>query len=140
MRDLLKEAADGKETDQSDINAVAQGQMTFMMPLMMLFIMFNLPGAIVFYYLLNNIITTFLQKVILNRNLTEMESAADKKIIKELKEAEAKEAEIVESSEQNKTTKIKAKKSHYNNASKNKKEDKNVHITRISASDKKKRR
>ena len=77
MRDLLKEAADGKEADQSDINAVAQGQMTFMMPLMMLFIMFNLPGAIVFYYLLNNIITTFLQKIILNRNLTEMENAAD---------------------------------------------------------------
>lgn len=140
MRDLLKEAADGKEADQSDINAVAQGQMTFMMPLMMLFIMFNLPGAIVFYYLLNNIITTFLQKIILNRNLTEMENAADKKIIKELKAAEAKEAEIVEPADQSKTTKIKAKKSHYNNANKNKKEDKNVHITRISASDKKKRR
>ncbi len=138
MRDLLKEAADGKETDQSEINAVAQGQMTFMMPLMMLFITFNLPGAIVFYYLLNNLITTFLQKVILSRKLTELEVAADKKIIKELKEVEAKEAEIVEPSE--KTTKIKAKKSHYSNSNKNKKEDKNLHITRISASDKKKRR
>ena len=57
MRQLMKEAAAGKEADQSEINAVAQGQMTWMMPFMMLMIMINLPGAIVFYYLLNNIIT-----------------------------------------------------------------------------------
>ena len=129
MRDLMREAADGKEADQSEINAVAQSQMSFMMPIMMLFIMINLPGALVFYYLLNNIITVFLQKVILNRNYTEMEAAADKKILKELKEAQ--EAEIVKDETEVKTT-------HYSSDSKNK--NQKVHITRIKASDKKKRR
>ena len=131
MRDIMKDAAAGKEADQSEINAVAQSQMTFMMPFMMLMIMINLPGALVFYYLLNNIITVGLQKVILSRDYTEMEAAADKRILKELKEA--KEAVIVEDN-----TEVK-KSTHYASANKNKKDEK-VHITRISASNKKKRR
>ena len=56
MRDLMREAADGKEASQDEINAVAQGQMTWMMPFMMFMIMINLPGAIVFYYLLNKLL------------------------------------------------------------------------------------
>ncbi len=131
MRQLMKDAAAGKETDQSEINAVAQSQMTWMMPLMMLMIMINLPGALVFYYLLNNIITVILQKIILSRDYTEMEAAADKRILKELKEA--KEAVVVEDNTEPK------KVTHYASNNKNKKDEK-VHITRISASNKKKRR
>ena len=130
IRDIMKDAAKGKEASQEEINAAAQGQMTFMMPLMMLLIMISLPGALVFYYLLNNIITVFIQKIILNRNYTEMEAAADKRILKELKDA--KEAVIVEDN-----TKAAAKSKTA--SSKNKKEEK-LHITRISASNKKKRR
>ena len=133
IRSIMKDAAKGKETSQEDINAAAQGQMTFMMPLMMLLIMISLPGAIVLYYLLNNIITVFLQKIILSRNYTEMEAAADKRIIKELKEAQ--EAVVVKDETKESSTK---KTSHYAE-SKNKKEEK-LHITRISASNKKKRR
>ena len=132
MRDLMREAADGKEASQDEINAVAQGQMTWMMPFMMFMIMINLPGAIVFYYLLNNIITVVLQKRIFSQNYTEMEAAADKKILKELKEAQ--EAVIVD----DRTTKNEEKTTHYSSDNKNKKEK--VHITRITASDKKKRR
>ena len=147
MKELMKEAADGKEASQEDINAVAQGQMAYMMPIMMLFIMINLPGAVVFYYMLTNIITVIQQKYILNKNYTEMEAAADKKILKELRKdekiIEAQEAEIIEkdaeiAKKEAQITKIKST-SHYNNKKKNKKDEK-VHITRISASDKKKRR
>ena len=113
-----------------DLNAAAQGQMTLMMPFMMLLIMISLPGALVFYYLLNNMITVVIQKIILNRNYTEMEAAADKKILKELKDAQ--EAVVVEDN----TTE---KKSTHYASSKNKQEEK-LHITRISASNKKKRR
>lgn len=137
MKDLMREAAEGKEADQAEINAIAQSQMTFMMPLMMLFIMINLPGAIVFYYLLNNIITVFLQKVLLARKLEEMETSADKKVLKELRDATKKiqEAEIVED---NTNVASKNKSTHYAADNKDKKEK--VHITRIKASDKKKRR
>ena len=136
MKDLMKEAADGKETSQDDINAIAQSQTTYMMPIMMLFIMLNLPGAIVMYYLLNNIITVFLQKIILSKKLEEMEASADKKVLKELRDATKKiqEAEIVEDN-----TKIsKTKTTHYSAGNKNK--NSKEHITRIKASDKKKRR
>jgi len=131
MRDLMKDAAKGKEASQDEINAIAQGQMTWMMPFMMLMIMISLPGALVLYYLLNNIITVIIQKIILSRNYTEMEAAADKRVLKELREA--KEAVIVEDVEKTPKT------THYASSNKNKKEEK-VHITRISASNKKKRR
>ena len=131
MRQLMKDAAAGKEADQSEINAVAQGQMTWMMPLMMLIIMINLPGALVFYYLLNNLLTVCIQKIILSRNYTEMEAAADKRVLKELKEAQ--EAVIVEDK-----TDVKKSTTHY--ASNKNKKDEKVHVTRISASNKKKRR
>ena len=63
-----------------------------------------------------------------------MEAAADKKILKELKEAQ--EAVIVDDRT---TTKIDLKKTHYASDNKQNKNEK-VHITRIKASDKKKRR
>ena len=136
MKDLMKEAAVGKEASKDEINAVAQSQTTFMMPIMMLFIMINLPGALVLYYFFNNLITVFLQKIILNRKLEEMEVTADKKVLKELRDATKKiqEAEIVEDN-----TKVsKSKSTHY--ASNNKNKNSKEHITRIKASDKKKRR
>jgi membrane protein insertase Oxa1/YidC/SpoIIIJ len=114
-----------------------------MMPIMMLFIMINLPGALVMYYLLNNIITVFLQKIVLNRNLEAMEASADKRVLKELRDATKKiqEAEIVEDTTKSKSSKSKSTKSkatHY--ASDNKNKNSKEHITRIKASDKKKRR
>jgi YidC/Oxa1 family membrane protein insertase len=140
FRELMKETAKGNEVSQEDINAMAQQQSTLMMPFMMLFIMVSLPGALVFYYLLNNTITIGLNKFLMNRNLTEMEESADKKIIKELKAHEAVEAEIVKGVEKNIRDAKKESNGHYGNKNKNKDSDSGVHITRITASDKKKRR
>lgn len=125
FKQIMKDAAQGKEADQSELNTVVSGQMTKFMPIMMLFIMINLPGALVFYYMLTNMITVVQQKIILNRNYTEMEAAADKKILKELRAAE--EAEIVSEPAKGKAGKGKTKKSKEN-------------ITRISASNKRRRK
>ncbi len=131
FRQMMKEAAEGKDISQDEINSYSQSQMTYMMPIMMFFIMFSLPGAIVLYYLLNTGITVFLQKIVLSRNLEEMEASADKKVLKELRDATKKiqEAEVVEE----------PKSTHYTSDKKKNKNEK-VHITRITASDKKKRR
>lgn len=94
FRDLLKEAEGGKEPSQADLTAMVSRQTSFMMPLMMLFIMINLPGALVFYYLLSNIITIVQQKIVLNKAEDTMEASADKAILKELKNI--KEAEVIE--------------------------------------------
>lgn len=108
FRDLIKEAENGKEPSQADLNAMVTKQTSFMMPLMMLLIMINLPGALVFYYLLSNIITVAQQKIVLSRVDDEMEISADKSVLKELKKI--KEAEVIENKKSGtKITRISAK-------------------------------
>ncbi len=94
FRQLMKEAEEGKEPDQADLNALTSQQMTYMMPIMMFFVMFNLPGALVFYYLISNLISYFQQRIVLNQVDDELEMRADKSVIKELNKI--KEAEVIE--------------------------------------------
>ncbi len=114
FRDLIRDAKNGKEIDDADISSMSTAQMGKMMPIMMFVIMVNLHGALAFYYFLSNMITIFQQKVIYSKMREEMDDNTDKAILKELKNI--KEAEVV----------------------KNKKTGKK--ITRISASDTKKKR
>ena len=114
FREILKEAKEGKEIDEADISGMATGQMSMMMPLMMFFIMFNLNGALSFYYFLSNIFTIVQQRIVLKKVDTEIDAVTDKAVLKELRNI--KEAEVVE----NKKTGTK--------------------ITRISARDNKKKR
>lgn len=126
FREILAEAKAGKEVDDSDISSMTTGQMSAMMPIMMFLIMFNLHGALAFYYFLSNIFTILQQKIIFNKVRDELDDNTDKAILKELKKSEKgqkiakgaklKEAEVVE----NKKTGTK--------------------ITRISAKDNKKKR
>ena len=114
FRDILKEAKDGKEIDEADISSMTTGQMSAMMPIMMFVIMFNLNGALAFYYFLSNIITIIQQRIVLKKVDAEIDAVTDKAVLKELRKI--KEAEVVE----NKKTGTK--------------------ITRISAKDTKKKR
>ena len=114
FRELIQEAKDGKEIEDMDVSSVATGQMSMMMPIMMFLIMFNLNGALSFYYFLSNIITVTQQRIILKKVDQEIDAVTDKAVLKELRKI--KEAEVVE----NKKTGTK--------------------ITRISARDTKKKR
>ncbi len=114
FRDILREAKDGKEIDEADISSMTTGQMSAMMPIMMFVIMFNLNGALAFYYFLSNIITIIQQRIVLKKVDAEIDAVTDKAVLKELRKI--KEAEVVE----NKKTGTK--------------------ITRISAKDTKKKR
>jgi len=107
FKQIMKDTAAGKQADQSELNAVVSGQMTKIMPIMMLFIMINLPGALVFYYMMSNFVTIAQQRIVLNKSYDQMEIAADKTLIKELNKIE--EAEIIDNkkSKQN-ITRIKA--------------------------------
>lgn len=123
FRQLMREAANGQEPDQTDISQAMTGQMSFIMPLMMFMIMINLPGALVFYYCISNILTGLQQKYLLSKKTDEMEISADKRLIKELKNIE--EAQVISDS---------AKDGRWvkNKNSKNA-DGAGVHITRISA-------
>lgn len=108
FRELVKEAEGGKDPSQADLNALVTKQTAIMMPIMMLLIMINLPGALVFYYLLSNIITVIQQKIVFKKVDDEMEISADKAVLKELKNI--KEAEVVENKKSGtKVTRISAK-------------------------------
>lgn len=95
---MIADAKEGKDPDQNDINDMVSGQMSFMMPLMMLMITINLPGALCFYYMLSNLISFFQQKHIMNKVDDEMDDNTDKAILKELKQKtkQIKEAEVIE--------------------------------------------
>jgi YidC/Oxa1 family membrane protein insertase len=121
LKQIMKETAEGKEADQSEINTIVSGQMTKFMPIMMFLIMISLVGALSFYYLLSNLVTIFQQRLMIRRETDELETVADKKILKDL--AAAEEAQIVDPKD------TKAAKS-----------SKNKHVTRIIASTKKRRK
>ena len=110
FRDLINEAKEGKEIDNSDITSMTTGQMSAMMPIMMFIIMFNLNGALAFYYFLSNIITVIQQKVMLKRIDREIDAVTDKAVLKELKDI--KEAEVITNKKTGtKITRISAKES-----------------------------
>ena len=116
FRQLMKEAGEGKDPDQAELNNLATAQMGKIMPLMMLLIMINLPGALVFYYLITNVITIIQQKIIFGKDEEEMEISADKAVLKELKNI--KEGEVVENKKSGtKITRITAKDSKKRNKS-----------------------
>ena len=94
FREIMKEASHGKEPDQAEINDLSAAQMSYMMPIMLLLIMINLPGALVLYYFLSNIITFIQQKIVLDKAEQEMEISADRAVLRELKHI--KEAEVIE--------------------------------------------
>ena len=114
FRELLQDAKNGKELDNSEVSGFATGQMSKMMPIMMFMIMINLHGALAFYYFLSNVITILQQKFVYARARDDMDDATDKAMTRELKKIQ--EAQVVE----NKKTGTK--------------------ITRISAKDTKKKR
>ena len=108
FRQMMKEAGNGNEPDQADLSALTSKQMSIMMPFMMFFIMFYLPGALVFYYLLSSAISVIQQHIALKQAENEMEVAADKSVLKELRKI--KEAEVVENKKSGtKITRITAK-------------------------------
>ena len=111
FRQLMKEAGEGKELDQAEINDMSMAQMSYMMPVMLLLIMINLPGALVLYYFLSNVITYVQQSLVLKSAEAEMETLGDKAILKELKQfTNLKEGEVIENKKSGtKITRISAK-------------------------------
>ncbi len=102
LRDVLSEASAGKEPDQAELNAVVMGKMIKFLPIMMFFIMLNLPGALALYYVTSNIFAAIQQHFLLKRDAEEMDHLADlqmkrdgKKATMKAREKQAREAEVI---------------------------------------------
>lgn len=106
LREIMAEAADGKDADQSEINNAIMGKMIYVLP----FFMLSLPGAIALYYATTTIVAVIQQSIILREDEEELEELADHPMKQPGKKATAK-ARAKEAQEAT-VTRIVAKGSH----------------------------
>lgn len=77
FKEIMSEAAEGKQADQAEMNALIMGKMTKIFPFIMLFIMVSLPGALVLYYAVSNLVAVAQQTFILRHDEEDLEELAD---------------------------------------------------------------
>lgn len=73
LRDILSETADGKEADQSEVNAIVMRKMMKFMPIMMFFAIVVLPGALAMYLTTANAVGFLQNYIILKKDSAELE-------------------------------------------------------------------
>ena len=76
FRQVMSEAAEGKQADQSEMNALVMTKMMKFMPVFMFMIMINLPGAIALYYTVSNLIAVAQQAYLLKGDEEELQEIA----------------------------------------------------------------
>ena len=79
LRDVLMEAGDGKNADQTEVNAIVTRKMMKIMPMFMFLIMISLPGALALYMATSNIAAYIQNAIILKQDGAEMQQIADEK-------------------------------------------------------------
>lgn len=77
LRQIMAEAAEGKQADQSEMNAVVMGKMTTILPFFMFFIMISVPGALALYYAVSNMVAVAQQAYLLKQDEEELEEIAE---------------------------------------------------------------
>lgn len=112
LRQIMAEAAEGKQADQAEMNAVIMGKMIKFLPIMMFFIMVSVPGTIALYYGVSNIVAVLQQSYLLRKDADEMDEIAGSTTDKVYKKATKKAHERVAAAKEAQTvTRIKAKSS-----------------------------
>lgn len=102
LRDILAEAAEGKQADQSEMNAVVMKNMSKVLPVFMFFIMVSVPGALALYYAVSNLVALGQQAYLIRLDEEEMDQIASepvkkqsgKKATTKAREKQAKEATV----------------------------------------------
>lgn len=77
LRAILREAKDGKQADQSEVNAAVGRSTRFLLPAMIFFFTVNIPSALALYWLVSGLTALVQQTIVLREDTSEMETAAD---------------------------------------------------------------
>jgi YidC/Oxa1 family membrane protein insertase len=77
LRDIMREAANGKQADQTEMTTAMTGSMVKFFPIMTFFIAIYLPGAVVLYYATTSLVAVIQHKFVLGKDLGELEKIAD---------------------------------------------------------------
>ena len=106
LRDILAAAGEGKEADQSEINAAVNRKMLKFMPIITFMIIIYLPGALAMYMAVGSAVGYIQNTIILNKDSEEMiQIASEKKIKTEKSNAKQR----VKNAKEANITRIKAK-------------------------------
>jgi YidC/Oxa1 family membrane protein insertase len=95
LRDMFKEAAAGKEVDQTEMAAATTGKMIYFFPVMTFMIALVLPAAVVLYYAVTSLVAVIQQRFVLNKDADDLEKIASEPASKSVREKKAIEAEII---------------------------------------------
>jgi YidC/Oxa1 family membrane protein insertase len=109
FRDIMKETASGKQSDASEMSNAMMGNMSKFMPIMMFFIMVNLPGALALYYTVSNLVAAAQQHYLLNKDTEEMEELAEEVVDQPKASKKGKAAQRAKKASEAHITRIKAK-------------------------------
>lgn len=90
LRDIMAEAAEGKQADQAEMNAIMMGKMTKILPIFMFFVMISVPGALALYYAVSNLVAVAQQSYLLKQDEEELEELAEEPVKQPGKKATAK--------------------------------------------------
>ncbi|MBA3758267.1 membrane protein insertase YidC [Candidatus Saccharibacteria bacterium] len=88
LREILKEAGNGKQADQAEINAAIGKNTKFIIPFMIFFFTVGLPAALSLYWLVGGLVAYIQQAQVLKQDETELEAIADASVGKEIIEGE----------------------------------------------------
>lgn len=109
LRDVLAEAGDGKEADQSEVNAIMTRKMMKFMPVMMFFVIVYLPAALALYLATASAVGYLQNYIILRQDSLEMQAIASEKTATRKSAASAKTKKRANQAAEAQITRIKAK-------------------------------
>ena len=88
LRDILREAKEGKQADQSEVNASIGRSMRYLLPGMIFLFTVNIPSALALYWLVSGLAAIVQQGIVLREDTEEMEAQAETKDGKQVIEGE----------------------------------------------------
>lgn len=109
LRSILREAKDGKQADQSEVNAAVGRSTRFLLPGMIFIFTVNIPSALALYWLVSGAAALVQQTIVLRSDTTEMEAAVETKSGKQIIEGEVVSKSTKKSSKRKPTSKRRKK-------------------------------
>lgn len=109
LRDVLAEAGNGKEADQSEVNAIMTRKMMKFMPVMMFFVIVYLPAALALYLATASAVGYLQNYIILRQDSLEMQAIANEKTTTRKSAASTKTKKRAKQAAEARITRIKAK-------------------------------
>lgn len=96
LRQILKQAGEGKQADQSEVNAAVARNMRYFIPVFILVFTAGIPSALSLYWLVGGLVAFIQQGIVLRRDEEELEELAAKPDPKTNKDKPKKSAAIPE--------------------------------------------